>query len=120
MLIPSGPTGYHLFIVIWAGEITARASGNQLLLASICTVYEGVPHDEACELEAGDHDFIDHESYVRYRDLRCDTPDHVDQMLNTGVWLAQPRASNSLLRRMRAGICSSRLVSKLFQHLLGC
>ena len=39
-----------------------------VLAVNISSVREGAPYDDTCILHAGDHPFVKHDSYVRYRD----------------------------------------------------
>lgn len=121
MLIDSGPTGLHLHVIIWGpGDVEWLASKPQMILAGVTTIYTGVPHDTGCVLAAGEHEFISHDSYVHFRKLRVDEPAHIDAMVNAGQWKAKTGCSGALVKKMRAGLCASRMVDRRFKLLLDC
>lgn len=59
LLVPSSPSGLHLFVIA-LGPLVLDDYGSvpQVLMVSATTLREGLPHDDACILEAGDHPFI--------------------------------------------------------------
>ena len=65
LLVPSGPTGKHLFIVL-CDPVVLPGYGPQscVLMASVSTVRTEIPYDETCVLEPGCHPFITQRSYV--------------------------------------------------------
>lgn len=67
LLLPSGPNGMHLFIII-----NDKCQNNQHLLLSITTIREGVHHDATTVLEVGDHPFIRHPSFIYPEQRRTD------------------------------------------------
>lgn len=73
LLVPSGP-GLHLFFLI-LGPVTLADYGRvpQVALVGATTLRDGIPHDTACVLEAGEHAFIQHRSYLAYRYMRLDS-----------------------------------------------
>ena len=119
-LIDSG-AHKHLHVVIWGpGQVGWVANKDQMILASVTTIYPNIPHDPACVLQAGAHPFIKHASYVSYRHLRFDEPSHIDSMSAQGLFVAQATASKQLVQQVRAGLCNSRLADRRLKHLLGC
>jgi hypothetical protein len=121
MLIDSGPTGMHLHVVIWGpGPLAWLADGDQILLASVTTIYPGVPFDDACVLAPGEHEFIEHESWVYYRCVRVDTPEHVKHMVDQGLWPRRAACSAEILHRMRVGLCKSKRIDRRFKIAMQC
>lgn len=121
VLIDSGPQGKHLHVIIWGpGPITWLASHDQMILVSVTTIYPRAPYDKACVLSGGEHQFIVHPSYVVYRQPRVDTPTHIDHMIASGLFVAQPAATSQLVRQMRQGFCDSKLADRRFKVLLNC
>jgi hypothetical protein len=60
--MPSGSVanraGLHLFI-----QMTEPLGRDEkILLLSVSTIREGVPYDDACVLDVGEHEFIKHPS----------------------------------------------------------
>lgn len=121
MMIPGDNGVPHLFVIIWGpGQIPSEASHDVGMLACVCSIDPLYSHDPACELNLGDHPFITHPSYVYYRKIRCDDPNHIDRMMASGMWPAKETASRALLRKMRTGVCNSRQVKRQYKFALGC
>lgn len=118
LLVPSGPGGLHLFIFV-LGPVVLPAYGPspQTAMVSITSIRSGVPHDAACEVNAGDHPFIHHPSYVAYRYMRLDSAAHVELMVSRGVWTVHAPCSPQLLDRVVAGARTSRLMPREFRVL---
>jgi len=109
--MPSGPTGEHLFIIM-AGPSPLENYGsvNQFISVSVTSVYPGVPFDEACVLQPGEHSFIKHQSYVAYRHARVDTQQHLEKMVADSVWNPQEPCSVALFQK---------IISREIRALLG-
>lgn len=89
-------------------------------MVSFSTVRPPLPHDTACEVQAGEHPFIRHASYAVYRDVRLERADHVTEMVNKAVWRPHDPCSPELLARLRAGVCASRMVRREIKQFFGC
>ncbi len=70
LLIPSGPAHdpdrKHLFIVLTDPAQVLEYTEKYSLLVGVASVQTDLPHDPTCLLDAGDHEFIRHKSYVHY------------------------------------------------------
>ena len=100
LLVPSGP-GLHLFFLILGPVVLADyGSSPQLVMVSATTLRDGVPHDSACVLEAGDHSFVQHRSFLAYRYMRLDVSQHVEKMVSSAVWKPHDPCSSDLLKRI--------------------
>ena len=120
LLVPSGP-GLHLFFLILGPVVLADyGSSTQLAMVSATTLRDGVPHDPACVLEAGDHSFVQHRSYLAYRHMRLDVSQHVERMVNSAVWKPHDPCSANLLKRIVAGVCQSRLTPREYKRIFQC
>ena len=86
LLVPSGPSGLHLFIIT-LGPIVLPGYGPkpQAVMVSATTIRDGIPHDSACELRAGEHPFIQHPSYIAYRYIRLDQTEHVESLVQSST-----------------------------------
>lgn len=100
-LIPSGPAGEHLFIVVIAGEVINGKP--HLLSVCLCTI-RGVQYDNSCVLKIGEHPFAVADSYIAYRHTRSDPVEHVVARLDEGVFISKEPVSKELLRRIKAGL----------------
>ncbi len=89
-------------------------------MVSATTLRDGVPHDPACVLEAGDHPFIQHRSYLAYRHMRIDSSAHVETMVNRAVWKPHDPCAGELLHRILVGVCQSRLTPREYKNLFLC
>ena len=120
LLVPSGP-GLHLFFLILGPVVLADyGSAPQLAMVSATTLRDGVPHDPACVLEAGDHPFIQHRSYLAYRYMRLDASTHVEKMVSGAVWKPHDPCPADLLQRIVAGVCQSRLTPREYKRIFQC
>jgi hypothetical protein len=95
-------------------------SAPQLAMVSATTLRDGVPHDPACVLEAGDHPFIQHRSYLAYRYMRLDASTHVEKMVSGAVWKPHDPCPADLLQRIVAGVCQSRLTPREYKRIFQC
>lgn len=91
---------------LWAVMNNECSEGDCLLLM-VTTTYEGRKHDPACELNAGDHPFIDHPSHVCYRLANRSSVAHVRRMLAKGVYVAKEDFPGATFARIAAGIFAS-------------
>ena len=112
LFVPSGPQGEHLFTIICGPKNIASATRPEWLSASICSVKPGVPSDESCVLEVGDHPFLVRQSYVSYSQLRVDFEDDLKQKIASGYFHLTNNASPSLLANMLGGMAVSRRVPR--------
>lgn len=120
LLVPSGP-GLHLFFLTLGPVVLADyGSAPQLAMVSATTMRDGVPHDPACVLEAGDHPFIQHRSYLAYRYMRLDASTHVEKMVSGAVWKPHDPCAADLLQRIVAGVCQSRLTPREYKRIFQC
>lgn len=109
ILIPSGPSGHHLFVSIF--EVRQIDGKLKLLLAPIETQ---VPkHETTCMLISGDHEFVKHPSFIGYRHCRIEDLDHVLRCINSGVYKCDGKPiSAGLLERIKSGYKESKRIPK--------
>jgi hypothetical protein len=92
----------------------------QFAMVSATTIREGIPHDPACELHAGEHPFIRHPSFIAYRYLRIEESAHLDQMMEKSIWMPNEPCTAALLQRIVAGVCRSKLTPREFKRVFNC
>jgi hypothetical protein len=120
LLMPSGPSGNHLFFVILGPiQLDNRGSTPQVLTVSVTSIKPDLPFDDACVLKVGDHPFIQHDSYVAYRHLRIDPLPHVERLVQSGVWQPHTPCSPELLERIIRGVHLSRMTSRENKKIFG-
>lgn len=84
----------------------------QVVMVSATTIREGIPHDAACELQVGEHPFVQHPSYIAYRYARVDQVEHVESMVQSATWKTHEPCSQHLLQRIRDGMQTSKLAPR--------
>jgi len=108
LLMPSGPEHdpdrMHLFIVL-----TDPITGKKLvLIASLSSIYDGVPYDRTCILEAGEHQFIRHRSYIDYSKLTIVEAGKLSKGVQTGVFSNKGPMSEDIVNRIVDGVFVSK------------
>lgn len=92
----------HLWIVMNDG-----CSAGQCLVIMISTIYASRPHDPACVLDVGDHDFLDHPSYAVYRLAETPTVARVQALLARGYYKPKEDFPAATFARIAKGIFAS-------------
>lgn len=109
--MPSGPTSdpdcKHLFIVLTAPDKTDQT----VLKVGISSVTPYGNHDNACELYKGDHSFIRHDSYVRYRDAVIIPAQKLIDGVKAGLLVPKESLSDAVMARVVHGMETSRFVA---------
>lgn len=101
-LIPSGPSGSHLFVVC-----TGETQSGFRLLVSISTVREGKHHDPTRIVEPGAHPFVTARSYVAYGKADQRTTEHILRCVEKGLFIPKPAVSQELLEHILSGFDES-------------
>lgn len=105
MLIPSGATGSHLFIVV-----TEKCAGGSHLLFSVTSVRPNVSYDNACEFMGGEHEFITHHSYVYYRLAEQRRADSITKLVDNGYFTLKADLEGKHFKRICAGAKGSKFI----------
>jgi hypothetical protein len=112
ILIPSGPAGdkdrKHLHVALSDPFTDASDNESKILLVSVCSVVEGVPHDATCLLQAGDHSFVDHKSYAYYALAILAPVRGLEECCARRKCRLMDPVSRGLLARLRQGALDSR------------
>jgi len=116
-LIPPGNAGDHLFVAL---NDPCRFEGYGpnpcVLLVNLSSVREGVPYDATCVLNAGDHEFIRHPSFVFYRNARIEPESHVVRLVQQGVFKPHVAVSVEVLQRIKVGLFASPHTKREFKR----
>ncbi len=115
LLIDSGPTGKHLFVLILNGKIDNQI---QAILVPVCTVRDSARIDETCLLQEGDHPFIAHDSFIEYRNSRIERIDHLLKGVKERVFIPHQPASKELLSKIKSGLMISKQVKRHIKDIL--
>jgi hypothetical protein len=112
LLVPSGPAHdperKHLFIVLTDPAAVLDFAAKQSLLVGVESIYPDAPHDPACELHAGDHDFIRHKSYVAYAHARIEPSQKLVNAVKEGLLIPKALLVEDIFARVCLGLMESR------------
>lgn len=110
LLLPSGPANdprkNHLFVLMTAASGPAR----QVLMVPICTLR--ATSDRTCILQADDHEFLQRESFVAYRNTRLEFADRLVRGVAKGELTERDRIDGAILTEIRKGFERSRFVGR--------
>ena len=113
LLIPSGPTGNHLFVVLCdPTRLPGYGPRPCVVLVSVSSVRQGLPHDPTCVLQPGCHPFVQNPSYVRYRDARIDRADDLVERVAQRVFVPHDPMPQAQFASIRAGLRVSPFVKR--------
>lgn len=109
ILIPSGPSGDHLFVSVF--EVKEIAGKKKILLAPIETQFAKC--ETTCTLVAGEHPFVRHDSFIGYKHCRIEDHAHVVACIKNGIFkIKYPPVSSDLLSRIQDGYLQSNRVPR--------
>ena len=99
-LVPSGPNNkMHLHVVL----VDPDQFGSGIWV-SVCSIEEGIYNDDSCEFLGGEHEFIDHPSFVAYSFLSHVHQRHVERMLERKAYIQKDDVTREVLTRILAGL----------------
>jgi hypothetical protein len=115
LLIPSGPAHdpdqKHLFVVLTDPVEVLEFAGKHSLLVGIASIYPDVPHDPACELHAGDHEFIRHKSYIAYAHARIEPSQKLVNGVKSGDLVPKTMLAQEIFARVCKALAESRFAA---------
>jgi hypothetical protein len=115
LLVPSGPAHdserKHLFIILTDPVEVLDYTGKHSLLVGVVSIYPNVAHDPACELHAGDHEFIRHKSYVAYAQARIEPSQKLINGVKKGVLVPKAMLAQEIFARVCKGLVESRFTA---------
>ena len=115
LLIPSGPAHdserKHLFVVLTDPAEVFDFAGKHSLLVDIASIYPDIPHDPACELHAGDHEFIQHKSYIAYAHARIEPSQKLVNGVKSGDLVPKTILAQEIFARVCKGLAESRFTA---------
>lgn len=101
----------HLFIVV----LDEYNNGINIICPCVMvTSWKDNPKldDPACILNAGDHEFIKHKSYVAYKEVVLFEKEYIESCLEYGTFKIKEPVSKELLERIIKSAPNSRKISK--------
>lgn len=110
ILMPTGPVDHLHFICsdIVFHPITSKES---VLLVNVSSVKDGSDYDKTCLLNAGDHPFIKHESYVYYKKAGIFSSNNISLAVAQGDYRIHETCSDNTFNRILNGFAISEEVS---------
>lgn len=102
----------HLWIVI----NSPPEHGGRALIVNVSTFRPGA--ETTCLIEKGEHPFVTHQSYVRYRSARETNMANLVRAVDLGKLRRHAVVSAALLTRIRSGAAASRLLPSDLRRLL--
>lgn len=106
VLAPSGPVD-HLHIVCSDPIYSAEHGCDVVLVVNISSVPAAGPFDSSCELDAGDHAFVRHQSYLVYSHSvlwRCPT---IIDKVDSGEYRTHDDVSDAVMQKIMGGFTTS-------------
>ena len=118
LLMPSGPDGDHLFVVLNNPKVFPDYGSNpQVLLVNLSTVRQGVHFDATCVLQPGCHPFVKVESYVVYRSARLEPEAHLLGLVQKGLFRPHDPMPAAIVGAIRSGLIASPFTKREFKGL---
>lgn len=92
----------HLHVIV-----TNECLDKSFLFLPVTTIYPGKFYDNACVFTGGEHDFIQHPSYVDYSKAQMRFSLALQKCLDTGAFPPKPDLDDVQFGRVCAGIATS-------------
>lgn len=96
------PHRKHLFILL----TDPFPPIDQVLMVSVCTIRDN-RFDKTCILRPGEHDFIEHESYVAYAYSRIEPADKLSNGVKNGYFTDKGLLDQIIFDRVLHGLTKS-------------
>ena len=118
LLVPSGPQGQHLFVVLNDPQ-AFEGYGNVVcvVMVPLDSVKSGVHHDATCAFTIGEHPFVTRPTFVNFSYARIEQARHLEEMVASGQFRANARIDNLLLARIKQGLLDSPFTKREFKRL---
>ncbi|MGM0832251.1 MAG: hypothetical protein ACQEUK_05385 [Pseudomonadota bacterium] len=117
LLILSGPVN-HLHIIMNDPVYYPERDYYGVLLVNISSVRPGRRYDRTCLIEAGEHPFIRHQSYVVYGDAVVKSADDISQFVSTGEFSARDPVDEINYQRVLEGFDRSPKVAPKIKRFI--
>ncbi len=92
----------HLHVVV-----TNICPDKSFLLLSIASIYPDKYRDPTCVFAGGEHDFIEHASYVEYSKAQMRFANSLEKCLSSKIFVAKDDLEPAQFRRLCDGIARS-------------
>ncbi|MEO0371285.1 MAG: hypothetical protein AAF231_07500 [Pseudomonadota bacterium] len=88
------------------------------LLVPVSSFYDGC--DVTCELDKGDHPFLNHLSYVFYAKAGIYRAKQISAGLQAGIVEGMPELADAVFQRVATGLCASPDTPRKVKTYFGC
>ena len=116
LLIPSGPEGNHLYIILNDPCVFKGGVYEECIMVGISTIRKA-PYDNTCVLTPGCHDFVKEESYVAYKHARVDWASHIEEMVRVNTFMSNVPIENDVLQLIIDGLRRSKQTVRFIKKL---
>lgn len=117
LLVPSGPQGQHLFVVLNDPQtFEGYGSGVCVVMVPLDSVKSGVHHDATCALITGEHPFVMRPTFVNFSYARIEQARHLEEMVANGQFRANTKMDLLLLARIKQGLLDSPFTKREFKR----
>lgn len=107
VLVVSGPNHdpnrKHLFVLLTHG----LGEDERILMVSVSTFDSALPCDTSCVIEAGEHPFVRHRSWIRYDRPKYLPAAKILRAVESGVFIPRDPVSDALYERICDGLMRS-------------
>ena len=118
LLVPSGPQGQHLFVVLNDPQaFEGYGSVVCVVMVPLDSVKSGVHHDSTCALITGEHPFVTRPTFVNFSYARIEQARHLEEMVANGQFRANAKMDPPLLARIKQGLLDSPFTKREFKRL---
>ncbi len=93
----------HLHVICTKQFFNKETGAQSVLAVNVSSVREGISYDSACVLHVGDHPFIEHDSYVRYKDAVVMKVDRILAAVESGEIKVMDDVSDDVFQRILLG-----------------
>lgn len=106
----------HLWIVI----SNPHFDNERIVIVNITTWRDEATliNDESCIIEGGEHEYIDHKSYVFYRQSTVTSEDKIQLAIDGGALIVQNDCSPELLKKILNGAAESQFTQNEVKSIL--
>ncbi|MDR1613128.1 MAG: hypothetical protein LBT97_10170 [Planctomycetota bacterium] len=112
--LDSGAAKHLFFVVLGPVVFPGYSRPPHFVLVNATTFHKGSWNDPACVLDAGEHPFIRHKSYIAYRHARIDPQENVERFARQKLDDCSP----VLLARIASGLAVSRFTPRFIKEAL--
>lgn len=108
----------HLHIICTKQFFYKDTGAQSVLAVNVSSIREKGTYDGTCVLRAGDHPFITHDSYIRYKDAVVMRVEKLISAVNSGEITVMENVSDEVFGRILAGFEKSEYTKTNIKKLL--